>query len=260
MDKSDIAGYIYGARFRHATVYGGWVMENRIVEIAQKKARHRSGKAFHTNAPGRSAPMFFTQGQPQTPPARFPTDIRPERRPLGAETSLAFVLAAPVVAPTETEGVAQPKKRRASPKRKRSAKATRPRAKPLKTAAAKSACAKTAAADRPVTLVADLTPPVIPTPVMLTPVPGAEDPATPLPRARAVAVYRKTGLFDVIGYWLRSSWTGLASGLRARPQSQSQSQSKPKPKPRKVAQLLAENDMLRREVARLRADLARGPR
>ncbi len=238
-------------------------MENRIVEIAQKKARHRSGKAFHTNAPGKSVPMFFTQGQPQTPPARFPTDIRPERRLVGAEISLAFVLAAPAVAPTETEGLARPKKRRASPKRKRSAKATRPRAraKPLKTAAAKPVRAKTAAADKPVTLVADLAPPVIPTPVIPTPVmptpaPRTEDPATPLPRARAVAVYRKTGLFDVIGYWLRSSWTGLASGLRSR----TQPQPKSKPKPRKVAQLLAENDMLRREVARLRADLARAPR
>lgn len=231
-------------------------MENRIVEIAQKKARHRSGKAFHTNAPGKSAPMFFTQGEPQTPPARFPTDIRPERRPLGAETSLAFVLAAPVVAPTEAEGVAQPKKRRAPAKRKRSAKTTRPRAKPLKTAAAKPARANKATADKPVTLVADLAPPVIPTPVMPPSAARAEDPAMPLPRARAVAVYRKTGLFDVIGYWLRSSWTGLASGLSARPQPK----PKAKPKPRKVAQLLAENDMLRREVARLRADLARAPR
>lgn len=231
-------------------------MENRIVEIAQKKARHRSGKAFHTNAPGKSVPMFFTQGQPQTPPARFPTDIRPERRSLGAETSLAFVLAAPVVAPTESEGEAQPKKRRASPKRKRSANATRPRTKPMKTAAAKPVRAKKVAAEKPVTLVADLAPPVIPMPVMPTPAPRTEDPARPLPRARAVAVYRKTGLFDVIGYWLRSSWTGLASGLRSR----TQPQPKSKPKPRKVAQLLAENDMLRREIARLRADLARAPR
>ncbi len=234
-------------------------MENRIIEIAQKKARHRSGKSFHATTaaggrgPNRAEPMFFAPPDARASGIRFPPDIRPEKRAVGT-TTLAFVLAAPAV-----EGEApSPGKAKAAPKRKAAAKVKRSRARPKGTkaaakvvpkakakAAAKVSAAKTGAPPPPaaVSPVPDLEPPFIPTPVAAQ---------TPLPRAQSVALYRKNGLLDVIGYWLRSGWAGLARSFKGAQRPPQTGQGASPLRRTSVAQLLAENAALRKEVARLR--------
>lgn len=227
-------------------------MENRIIEIAQKKARHQTGKSFHTasaaggRGPNRAEAMFFAPPDARASGIRFPPDIRPEKRAVGT-TTLAFVLAAPAV----EEKAPSPRKAKTTPKRKAAAKVKRSRARPKGTkAAAKSApkakaAAKTAAPPPPaaMTPVPDLEPPFIPTPVQAQ---------TPLPRAQSVALYRKNGLLDVIGYWLRSGWAGLARSFKVARRSPQTGQGASPPRRTSVAQLLAENAALRKEVARLR--------
>lgn len=243
-------------------------MENRGIEIAQKKARdysakvqqagkrHQPGKGHQAGFGAANSPMFFEPPDRQAPPARFPSDIRPERRPIMTPSTLAFALAVPEVAAPLSDGIAPPVRGKAKPvkarkKRRAAPKTARPRSK-AKTAravakvAAKGSATKAARpaekeAARPATLVADVTPPVVPTATA----PGVEQSTAPLPRARAVAVYRKNGLLDVIGYWLRSGWSGLAAPFHRR--------RTPSPKAPPVAQILAENAALRKEVARLRA-------
>lgn len=245
-------------------------MENRGIEIAQKKARHRAGKSHQAGAgPGgrpeaggrAGRPIFFQPNGAGVPQARFPSDIRPERRAIDTASTLAFVLAAPVQNAAAADAVAEPARTRpkakpvkAKPRRKRKAApqaAARTRAQPRTAQPAKSAKVRAAP---PVTLVADLTPPVLPSldraasgPVADLPV--AAQAQLPLPRARAVAVYRKNGLLDVIGYWLRSGWAGVARSFMVRT---APAKTIP-PRKASVAQLLAENVALRKEVARLRA-------
>jgi hypothetical protein len=71
------------------------------------------------------------------------------------------------------------------------------------------------------------------------------DDRTPLPRAKAVAVYRKNGLLDVVGYWMRTRMADLAKLFAPRP--------KTRKRVPKMADLIAENTALRQEIARLRA-------
>lgn len=274
MDESDIACYIYGYRFSPATSYGGAFMENRSIEIAQRKARHRSGKSFHVKSgpPGHlrggSGPMFFGPPDPPVSGIRFPPDIRPERR-AAATSTIAFVLAAPppvIEAPPQKARAPEkgepPRKAKAPPKRKATArtKKLRTKAKAPKIAApppkSKSgtrpktktpAIQAAPAPPAPVTPVPDLEPPFIPperTPASPMADTTPHSRATPVPRARAIAVYRKNGLLDLIGYWLRSGWSGVTAHFR-RPR---------KPDVPSAAQLLAENDALRRELARLRSE------
>lgn len=223
-------------------------MENRIVEIAQKKARHRSTKSLHAMSGAGGQKAMFAGPPGHSPPGgRFPPDIRLEKRPAGI-TTLAFVLAAPA-----PEIDAPPPKRGKAPaKRKATTRARNPATKqaPEKKVGAKAKAAKRPKGANKQGLVQDLSPPFIPA-EMTTPAP-TPDVATPLPRARAVAVYRKNGLFDVIGYWLRSGWSGLTTGFRL----PRKAAPKPAPKARTVAQLIAENEALKREVARLRAGRA----
>lgn len=232
-------------------------MENRIIEIAQKKARHQTGKSFHSasaaggRGPNRAEAMFFAPPDARASGIRFPPDIRPEKRAVGT-TTLAFVLAAPAV----EEKAPSPRKAKTTPKRKAAAKVKRSRARPRGTkaaaksapkakAAAKVSAAMTGAPPPPaaVTPVPDLEPPFIPTPVEVR---------TALPRAQSVALYRKNGLLDVIGYWLRSGWAGLARSFKVARSSPQTGQGASPPRRTSVAQLLAENAALRNEVARLR--------
>ena len=68
---------------------------------------------------------------------------------------------------------------------------------------------------------------------------------TPLPRAQAVTIYRKNGLFDLLGYWMRRRATDIAKLLKPRP--------KRVKVPPHFAQILAENAALRKEIEQLRA-------
>ena len=70
-------------------------------------------------------------------------------------------------------------------------------------------------------------------------------PETPLPRAQAVTIYRKNGLLDLLGYWMRRRATDIAKLLKPRP--------KRVKVPPHFAQILAENASLRKEIDRLRA-------
>jgi len=71
------------------------------------------------------------------------------------------------------------------------------------------------------------------------------DDRTPLPRARAVAVYRKNNLLDVVGYWMRTRMSDITKLFAPRP--------KARKRVPKMADLIAENTALRQEIARLRA-------
>ena len=70
---------------------------------------------------------------------------------------------------------------------------------------------------------------------------------TPLPRSAALTPYRKTGLFGLIGSWLRiatrQAATGVAGSVR-RPKLQ----ANPRPQIDELAKLRAENARLRRQL------------
>lgn len=252
-------------------------MENRIIEIARKKARHQAGRADHIRGrkAGGHASIFFSSAGPPPPQARFPDDIGPERRSITTASTLAFVLATPL-APTpaevrEAERQKAPSRETVRTSKPRKSRKGATKATKLRPAAKASANAKKAvqpakaARNRPEGLVADLAPPVIPSasqgasnramPAPVAHAQVAEQVSTPLPRARAVAVYRKIGLLDVVGYWVRSGWVGLARSFRGAPTAPQQAPQSSVKRRTSVAQLLAENAALRKEVDRLRLSL-----
>jgi hypothetical protein len=246
-------------------------MENRIVEISRKKARNRVGKKFHAdlNAKG-SDPAFFARKGVYDPP-RFPLDINPERRGFSPDSSSLHIIS---VANTETRlrrpdlplpAAIPPKPAKTVAKRKSAAKkAQTPRVKAKadkKVSQKKPRVANMSRAPR-----AAKSQPNAPVPAVETmpPLPCTHDiaaplherttpaaaavpvqPVTPLPRANSVTLYRKNNMFNVLGYWLRTQISDISKLFAPRPKRVRKAPA--------VAQVLAENAALRKEIARLRS-------
>lgn len=246
-------------------------MENRIVEIARKKAQKNTGKSRQADWKSRDTnPAFFVRADAIRPPT-FPPDIKLERRTLPTDSGTALIIPLPLRAVTPSAIALKPAKPAAKPKKARAAAksksvSAKPRvAKPavqkktVKKAAPRKPRAKKTdelrAGAEP--LVMAITPPAtaMAAPVvaeMASPVasPVAQpvsmpDDRTPLPRARAVAVYRKNNLLDVVGYWMRTRMSDITKLFAPRP--------KARKRVPKMADLIAENTALRQEIARLRA-------
>jgi hypothetical protein len=242
-------------------------MENRIVEIARKKAQKNTGKSRQADWKSRDTnPAFFVRADAIRPPT-FPPDIKLERRTLPTDSGTALIIPLPLRAVTPSAIALKPAKPAAKPKKARAAAksksvSAKPRvAKPavqkktVKKAAPRKPRAKKTdelrAGAEP--LVMAITPPAT---AMAAPVvaetasPVAQpvsmpDDRTPLPRARAVAVYRKNNLLDVVGYWMRTRMSDITKLFAPRP--------KARKRVPKMADLIAENTALRQEIARLRA-------
>jgi len=246
-------------------------MENRIVEIARKKAQKNTGKSRQADWKSRDTnPAFFVRADAIRPPT-FPPDIKLERRTLPTDSGTALIIPLPLRAVTPSAIALKPAKPAAKPKKARAAAksksvSAKPRvAKPavqkktVKKAAPRKPRAKKTdelrAGAEP--LVMAITPPAtaMAAPVvaeMTSPVAGPvaqpvsmPDDRTPLPRARAVAVYRKNNLLDVVGYWMRTRMSDITKLFAPRP--------KARKRVPKMADLIAENTALRQEIARLRA-------
>lgn len=246
-------------------------MENRIVEIARKKAQKNTGKSRQADWKSRDTnPAFFVRADAICPPT-FPPDIKLERRTLPTDSGTALIIPLPLRAVTPSAIALKPAKSAAKPKKARTAAksksvSAKPRvAKPavqkktVKKAAPRKPRAKKTdklrAGAEP--LVMAITPPAtaMAAPVvaeMASPVAGPvaqpvsmPDDRTPLPRARAVAVYRKNNLLDVVGYWMRTRMSDITKLFAPRP--------KARKRVPKMADLIAENTALRQEIARLRA-------
>lgn len=246
-------------------------MENRIVEISRKKARNRVGKKFHAdlNAKG-SDPAFFARKGVFDPP-RFPLDINPESRGFSPDSSSLHIIS---VANTETRlrrpdlplpAAITPKPAKTVAKRKSAAKkAQTPRVKvkaDKKVSQKKPRVANMSRAPR-----AAKSQPNVPVPAVETtpPLPCTHDiaaplhertttaaaavpvqPVTPLPRANSVTLYRKNNMFNVLGYWLRTQISDISKSFAPWPKRVRKTPT--------VAQVLAENAALRKEIARLRS-------
>lgn len=242
-------------------------MENRIVEIARKKAQKNTGKSRQADWKSRGAnPAFFVRPDNVLPP-QFPPDIKLERRGLIIDPNSTLIIPPPLRAVTPAAISLKPAKPAAKPKKARAAAksksvSAKPRvAKPavqkktVKKAAPRKPRAKKTdelrAGAEP--LVMAITPPAtaMAAPVvaeMASPVAqpvSMPDDRTPLPRARAVAVYRKNNLLDVVGYWMRTRMSDITKLFAPRAKT-----GKRLPK---MAELIAENAALRQEIARLRA-------
>ena len=242
-------------------------MENRIVEIARKKAQKNTGKSRQADWKSRDTnPAFFVRADAIRPPT-FPPDIKLERRSLPTDSGTALIIPLPLRAVTSSAIALKPAKPASKSKKTRTATnskstAAKPRvAKPAvhkktaKKAAPRNPRAKKTdelrAGAEP--LVMAITPPAtaIAAPAvadMALPLPqpvAMPDDRTPLPRARAVAVYRKNNLLDVVGYWMRTRVSDIAKLFAPRP--------KTRKRVPKMADLIAENTALRQEIARLRA-------
>lgn len=247
-------------------------MENRIVEIARKKAQKNTGKSRQADWKSRDTnPAFFVRTDAIRPPT-FPPDIKLERRTLPTDSGTALIIPLPLRAVTPSAIALKPAKP-ASKSKKKTRTATKSKSTAAKPRVAKPAvhkkAAKKAAPRKPRAkktdelragaepLVMAITPPAtaIAAPAvaeMAMPVAGPvaapvtmPDDRTPLPRAKAVAVYRKNGLLDVVGYWMRTRMADLAKLFAPRP--------KTRKRVPKMADLIAENTALRQEIARLRA-------
>ncbi len=232
-------------------------MENRNIEIARKKARNlRSNNHQALWAQKNTNSAFFTRSDHNTPPT-FPPDIKPARRKLSVDMSSVLIVAdnlpktLTVPKPgTKAHSAKKPgtKRKAATTKtiisKKQSAK--KPRAKKaakhiavaeLQILHAESGVQASATVLNAQTAAQTPSPP----PTNLLP----NEPEAPLPRAQAVTVYRKNGLFDVLGYWMRRRATDIAKLLKPRP--------KRVKVPPHLAQIMAENAALRKEIDRLRA-------
>lgn len=242
-------------------------MENRIVEIARKKAQKNTGKSRQADWKSRDTnPAFFTRADATLPPT-FPPDIKLERRTLPTDSGTALIIPLPLRAVTPSAIALKPAKPAAKSKKTRTgAKSKSVSAKPrVAKPAVQKKTARKAAPRKPRAKKTDelragaepllmaITPPAT---AMAAPVfaemaiavakPAAmPDDRTPLPRARAVAVYRKNNLLDVVGYWMRTRMSDLAKLFAPRP--------KTRKRVPKMAELIAENTALRQEIARLRA-------
>lgn len=92
-------------------------------------------------------------------------------------------------------------------------------------------------------------------------VPAQADPEVPLPRSVALAPYRKGGLFDLIGYWLRDASRRAASRLLSGKTEKQPARRKrgwlsgrrSSPSRENLAVLCAENDRLRSQIEALLA-------
>ena len=238
-------------------------MENRVVEIARKKAQKNMGKSRQADWKSRDTnPAFFVRADNVLPPI-FPPDIKLERRTLPKEPGTALIIPLPLRAATPSAIPLKPAKRTAKAKKARTgAKAKSSSAKPrVAKPELRANTVKKPAARRPRAKKSDEHCAGLEIPVMVATPPAtslaapavAETPApqfaphatTPLPRARAVAVYRKNGPLDVIGYWMRTRLSDVVKLFAPRPK-------KGKRVP-KMADLIAENTALRQEIARLRA-------
>ena len=232
-------------------------MDNRSVEIARKKAQKHSGKGRHADWKGQdSNPAFFVRAVPAIPPI-FPPDIMPERRSPSPDPAAALII------PVALRAVsASPVVRKSASPAAKAEPAAKPNAKTKKAASTKAVArkprvakprAKAAplpkAAVRKPRSAAKIPRPTADTPVIVQSHPVADPipscPPTPLPRARSVTVYRKNGVVDVLGYWMRSRVSDLLKLFSPRPKL-----ARPAPK---MADLIAENTALRQEIARLRA-------
>ena len=242
-------------------------MENRIVEIARKKAQKNTGKGRQADWKSRDTnPAFFVRADAIRPPT-FPPDIKLERRSLPTDSGTALIIPLPLRAVTSSAIALKPAKPASKSKKTRTAaksKSTAAKPRVAKPAVHKKT-AKKAAPRKPRAkktdelragaepLVMAITPPAtaIAAPAvadMALPLPqpvAMPDDRTPLPRARAVAVYRKNNLLDVVGYWMRTRVSDIAKLFAPRP--------KTRKRVPKMADLIAENTALRQEIARLRA-------
>ena len=239
-------------------------MENRNVEIARKKARNLRGNNHQALwAQKNTNSAFFARSDHHTPPT-FPPDIKPERRKLSVDMSSVLIIADNLpkllTAPKPDTKARSTKK----PGTKRKATATKTRNSATRTKISKKQSAKTPRAKKAAKHIAVAEPQVLhaetgvpkSTTVLnaqtaaQTPSPPPtkllqNEPEPPLPRAQAVTIYRKNGLLDLLGYWMRRRATDIAKLLKPRP--------KRVKVPPHFAQILAENASLRKEIDRLRA-------
>lgn len=245
-------------------------MENRSVEIARKKAQKQTGKSRQADWKSRDTnPAFFVRADNVLPPT-FPVDILPDRRwstPDPASTliipvALRAVTASPVV--LKSASPAAKAKAKSKPKAKKAAKPALAKSASTKAVARKPRVAKPRAKATPLPKTAPQKPlsaalipqPMADTPVIVPSRPVADPiplhPPTPLPRARSVTVYRKNGVVDILGYWMRSRVSDLLKLFSPRPKKDRPKTGRPAPK---MADLIAENTALRQEIARLRAHI-----
>ena len=227
------------------------------------------GKKFHAdlNAKG-SDPAFFARKGVCDPP-RFPLDINPKSRGFSPDSSSLHIIS---VANTKTRlrrpdlplpAAITPKPAKTMAKRKSAAKkAQTPRVKAK--ADKKVSQKKPRVANIPRAPRAAKSQPNVPVPAVETtpPMPCTHDiaarlherttpaavpvqPVTPLPRANSVTLYRKNNMFNVLGYWLRTQISDISKLLAPRPKRVRKTPT--------VAQVLAENAALRKEIARLRS-------
>lgn len=238
-------------------------MENRSVEIARKKAQKQTGKSRQADWKSRDTnPAFFVRADATRPPT-FPADILPDRSwsspdpvsTLIIPVALRAVTATPVVRKSASPAA----KSKAKSKAKTAAKPALAKSASTKAVARKPRVAKPRAKATPLPKTAPRKPlsaTLIPQPMAETPMiapsrPVADPiplhPPRPLPRARSVTVYRKNGVVDVLGYWMRSRVSDLLKLFSPRPKL-----ARPAPK---MADLIAENTALRQEIARLRAHI-----
>ncbi|MVZ96329.1 hypothetical protein EUU23_01265 [Sphingorhabdus sp. IMCC26285] len=234
-------------------------MENRIVEIARKKAQKNTGKSRQADWKGRDTnPAFFVRTDAIRPPT-FPPDIKLERRNLIIDSGNALIIPLPLRAVTPAALALKPAKPASKPKKARTAaksKSTTAKPRVAKPADQKKTARKAAPRKPRAKKIDDVragagslaTAIAPPATVMAAPAVAEmamPDDRTPLPRARAVAVYRKNNVLDIVGYWMRTRMADLAKLFAPRPET-------PKHVP-KMADLIAENTALRQEIARLRA-------
>ncbi len=239
-------------------------MENRSVEIARKKAQKQTGKSRHADWKSRNTnPAFFVRADNVLPPT-FPADILPDRRwssPDPASTLIIPVaLRAVTASPVRLKSASPAAK--AKPKAKKAAKPVLAKAASTKSVARKPRVAKPRSKATPLPKTAARKPlsaafipqPMTDTPMIVPNRPVADPiplhPPMPLPRARSVTVYRKNGVVDILGYWMRSRVSDLLKLFSPRPKADRPKTVRPAPK---MADLIAENTALRQEIARLRA-------
>ncbi|WP_373476040.1 hypothetical protein [Sphingorhabdus sp.] len=234
-------------------------MENRSVEISRKKAQKQTGKSRQADWKSRDTnPAFFVRADTARPPT-FPADILPDQRWLSPDLASTLIIPVALRAVTAEPVLLKSTSRaaKAKPKAKKAAKPALAKSASTKPVARKARVAKPrvkatplpkTAARKP--LSAALTPQPITDTTVIVPIRPVADTIpshtpTPLPRARSVTVYRKNGVVDILGYWMRSRVSDLLKLFSPRPKS-----ARPAPK---MADLIAENTALRQEIARLRA-------
>lgn len=222
-------------------------MENRIIEIARKKTQKQTGKREQQSWKNREAsPAFFGRSEGSQPP-KFPPDIKPERRSVSISSNSALIISLPLRAVASTPVALKTVKSRTRSKAKTAQKSTPPKPRVAKPDVKAKTVRKPAtrkprvrkSPEKPAVL--DVLNVAIPPAVEVV----AEQPTAPLPRARSVAVYRKNGMLDILGYWMRTRVSDIFKLLKPRPKMGKQVP--------KIGDLIAENTALRQEIARLRA-------